>query len=365
MNQNESLIAVIALLYKWKKHILGASFLAAVICAAASLTLPNYFASHTLFYAANPDLAAPMPISESSTKRFVFGDDTDLDRLFSISKSSIVLTKLNEKYNLYEHYGIKPDAPLAEHKMNQKFNKLYQVTKTKYDAIDLSVEDIDPVFATSMANDARIIIDQQAQKLIKESQRKQLSSFNSTIDSKQREYQQLLDSLNVARTKYNIFSTDAQGEAYGSSMVEVEGKQLKAAGTLSYLKQIGAPSDTIAKMEALKVGLDKQLDKLKKNIQNYNQGYPLVKNLERVTRDFSASLNIDKTRVAALQSTYDANITAIHIIEEAAVPPYKSRPKRSIMVIGVAFLTFVLMSLWVILRDQFKKNNWREAFKNV
>ena len=216
-----------------------------------------------------------------------------------------------------------------------------------------------------MANDARIIIDQQAQKLIKESQRKQLSSFNSTIDSKQREYQQLLDSLNVARTKYNIFSTDAQGEAYGSSMVEVEGKQLKAAGTLSYLKQIGAPSDTIAKMEALKVGLDKQLDKLKKNIQNYNQGYPLVKNLERVTRDFSASLNIDKTRVAALQSTYDANITAIHIIEEAAVPPYKSRPKRSIMVIGVAFLTFVLMSLWVILRDQFKKNNWREAFKNV
>ena len=55
-NQNESLFDLVVLLYKWRKHILGASFLAAVIAAGISLALPNYYEASTQFYAASPDL---------------------------------------------------------------------------------------------------------------------------------------------------------------------------------------------------------------------------------------------------------------------------------------------------------------------
>jgi len=365
INQNESLIAVIALLYKWRKHIIGATILAGIVTAGASLLMPNYYESHTLFYAANPDLAAPMSIAASAEEKQVFGSDNDLDRLFSISKSGVVLDQLNAKYKLYENYDINPDDRLAKHKLNLKFSKLYNTTKTKYDAIDLSVEDKNPELAYKMTNEARDIIDSIAQQLLKESQRKQIQSYESGIASKEAQYSLLIDSLNRSRTKYAIFSSESQGEAYGSSMVEVEGKYLKATGTLAYLKNTSAPRDSIEKIEAVKNGLERQLTKLKADIKNYNQGYPIVKNLERVTRDFSAYLQLDKTRLASLKATYDSKITAVHIIEEATVPVYKSRPKRSILVLGVAFLTFVMMSLWVLIKDQYQKRNWKEAFNDV
>jgi len=365
MNQNESLISVIALLYKWKKHILGATFLAAALTAMVSLTMPNFYESHTSFYAANPDLASPMPVDGNAEKQYVFGNENDLDRLFSISKSAAILDHLTEKFDLYKHYDIDPNQKLAKHKLSLKFNKLYKTKKTKYDAVDLSVEDIDPELASDMANEARMKIDDLAQKLIKESQSKLLTSYKNAIAIKEKEYKLLVDSLNSSRTIYNIFSSEAQGEAYGSNLVEVEGSFLKANGMLSYLKQSAAPPDSIAKVAAKRNGLEKQLKKLKADVANYNVGFPIVKNLERLTRDYSAQLYKDKVRLSALQATYDSKITAMHIVEKASVPVYKSRPKRSVLVLGAAFLTFILTSIWVLLRDQYKQTDWKQALDNV
>ncbi len=365
MNQDENLLDVIALLYKWKKHILGASFIAAVLTAGASLLMPNYYEAHTLFYAANPDLAAPTPIGNTTNKTYVFGNDNDLDRLFSISKSQAVKEHLTAKFNLYEHYGIDPNGELAQHKLGLKLAKLYNTTKTKHDAIDLSVEDLEPELSAAMANEARMKIDELAQQLIKESQRKQIATLESSVKSSEGKYNLLIDSLNRIRNKYGIFSSDAQGEAYGSSLVEVEGNYQKATGKLNFLKSVNAPQDSIAKISAIKNGLQSQLSKLKENIQSYNKGYPIVKNLERVTRDMSAQLQLTKSRLTALNATYSAKIAAIHVVEEASKPVYKSRPKRSILVLGAALLTFVLMSFWVLLRQQFSKKQWQEALDNV
>jgi len=87
--------------------------------------------------------------------------------------------------------------------------------------------------------------------------------------------------------------------------------------------------------------------------------------IERDIKNFGEQLSIDKERLAQLQATYDANVNALHVIEKAEVPVIKSWPKRSIIVIGAAFLTFVLMCLWVLLQDQFNKNNWKEKFKDA
>ena len=132
-----------------------------------------------------------------------------------------------------------------------------------------------------------------------------------------------------------------------------------------FLKDANAPRDSIIKVQAKASGYKSQLDKLKSDILSYNQGYPMVKSLERRIRDFGNQLNLDKERLTQLNSVYNSNISAIHVVEEASTPIIKSRPKRSLIVIGSAMLTFILMSLWVILKDQFNKNNWREQFRNA
>lgn len=365
MNQNESLLDVVVLLYKWKKHILGASFIVAVITALASLMMSNYYQASTLFYAASPDLADPMPLGNLTVKKYTYGTDADLDRLFSIAKSSEVRDYLLEKFDLYTHYDINPDHPKAKYKLSLKLNKLYDTEKTKYDAVNLSVEDLDPVFAREMANAARIKIDELAQNVIKSSQKKQIDSYVASIAGKEQLKQELETELSTIKLKHNIFSSEAQGEAYGSSLLKVEGEYLQASAQAKFLKDANAPRDSIIKVQAKASGYKSQLDKLKSDILSYNQGYPMVKSLERRIRDFGNQLNLDKERLTQLNSVYNSNISAIHVVEEASTPIIKSRPKRSLIVIGSAMLTFILMSLWVILKDQFNKNNWREQFRNA
>jgi len=365
MSQNESLLDVVVLLYKWKKHILGAAFIAALLTALASLMMPNFYESHTIFYAASPDIFKPMPIGANPDEKDIYGLDTDLDRLFSLAKSNAVVSFLQEKFNLYEHYEIKKDDKLAEHKLMLKLKKLYKTTKTKYDAIDLSVEDKDPAFSAEMANAARIRIDELAQQVTKETQKKQLEAYAKGLAEKEQQYAILMDSLNKSIAKYGIFSTDSQGESYGTAIVEAQGKHLEAIAKLEYLNKVSAPQDSLAKVRAQKIGYERQLDRLNKDMSKFNAGFPIVKNLERATRDFSLQMNVDKDRYASLKAVYDSKISAIHVVEQASVPVYKSRPKRSILVIGVAFLTGVLMSLWVLIKDQYDKNNWREQFKNA
>ena len=365
MSQNENLLDVVALLYKWKKRILGAAFVAAVIAAICSLMLPNYYQAHTLFYAASPDLAAPMPVGVSNEKKYIYGDDTDLDRLFSIAQSNALKTFLLEKFDLYTHYDINKEDPLAKHKLSLKLQKLYTTTKTKYDAIDLAVEDKDPEFAANMANAACEKINQLSQSIVKESYNKQIKAYKNALDHKSKIYNSLIDSLNNTSEKYGIFSTDSQGESYGSMLIEVEGALLNATSTLSLIENSRSVTrDSIRKVQAQKSGLESQLTKLKKDINNFNVGFPIVKNLERLTRDQSGQLNLDRTRLASLENAYDSEITALHIIERAETPPYKSRPRRSILVLMTAIITTILMSLWVIIRDQSVRQNWVGTIKN-
>ncbi len=365
MNQNESLLDVVVLLYKWRKHILGASFVVAIITALASLMMPNYYQASSLFYAASPDLADPMPLGNMTVKKNIYGTDSDLDRLFSIAKSAEISNYLLEKFDLYTHYDIKPDDPKAKYKLSLKLNKLYETQKTKYDAISLSVEDKDPAFATDMANAARVKIDEMAQNVIKSSQLKQIESYKASIASKEKMKTDLETELSGIKSKYNIFSSESQGEAYGSSLLSVEGKYLQTSAQAEFLKDAKAPRDSIIKVQAKASGYKSQLEKLKTDIKSYNMGYPAVKSLERRIRDFGNQLNLDKERLSQLNSVYNSNISAIHVVEQASTPIIKSRPKRSIIVVGSAFLTFVMMSLWVIIKDQFNKNNWREQFKNA
>ena len=365
MKQNESLLDIVALLYRWRKWLIALPLLSGIIAAFVSLALPNYYEASTLFYPASPDLAKPAPVGNQSIKSFIYGSSHDLDRLISISKSKEVRNYLRDEFKLYEHYEIDPNDKKARRKLYLKLNKLFNIEKTKYDAIRLSVEDTDALFATKMANAARIKIDALAQSVLKESQNKQMVSYGLNIEEKEKFYQSLMDSLNASRKKYNIFHTGSQGEAFSTSMVELEGKHQNISAQLDFLKGTNAPRDSILILNSKKKGIKVQLDKLYQDIQSYNKGYEQIITLERQLKDFGEQLNLDKQRATQIESAFKGKVSAIHLIEEAEEPEMKSRPKRSIIVIGIVLLTFLLLSLWIIIKEQFEQNNWRQHFEDV
>ncbi len=364
-NQNESLFDLVLLLYKWRKQIIGASLIAAIITAGVSLLLPNYFAASTQFYAASPDLAKPTPLGNLPNNNRIYGNDNDIDRLISIAKSNIISNYLIEEFDLYTHYEIDLDDPKAKYKLLLKLNKLFEISKTKYDAIQVSFEDKNPEMAKNMANATRDKIDILATQMIKESQEKILKSYQLNIANKQKMYDGISDSLYQTRVKYNIFNTQSQGEAFGSSMVSLSGAIENYKARISYLKkQPDVVKDSIDVFKAKLSGFESQYKILSKNISAYNNGYPKILKYEREMKDFGDQINIDKERLKQLESVYKSEINSIHIVEKAETPVIKSRPKRSFLVIGATGLVFILTCLWVIVQDILNKNDWRQKIKN-
>ena len=360
MNQNESLLDIFVLLYKNGKRILLASFLVAVITAVISLFLPNYYEANTLFYAASPELAQPL----FQENREIYGTDNDLDRLFSIAQSNELKSFLISKFDLFEHYEIDVNSKKGKEKLLLKLNKLYNTKKTKYDAIELSVEDTDPAFAAKMSNEARIKINELAMGLIRNSQKGVITGLKKSIENKTNHLTTLIDSLYNMRKKHKIFNAVSQGEAYGTSIVSLEGKVQNLASQVSLLKELNAPADSIIILSAKLSGYRNQLKTLQQSIKDYNEGYPSVISIEQERKEFNNQILYDKDRLSKLESAYNSDIEAIHVIQQAEVPVIKSRPKRSFLVIGAAFLSFILFCLWVILQDQFN-TNWKEQFRDA
>ena len=365
-NQNESLIDILALLYRKRKTIIIVCLVVSIFSAGASLLLPNYYEASTQFYAASPDLAQPSPLGNVLDQKRIYGNDNDIDRLITISKSADVKNYMIDNFDLFNHYEIDPGEKNGRHKVLLRLEKLYNTTKTKYDAIQISVEDKDPELAATMANAVRNRVDSIARDLIKESQARLISSNKGNVKMKQEQYDQIADSLYAIRDRYNIFNTQSQGEAFGSSIVQLEGSIESYSARVKLMKGSPAvPKDSIAIAEAKLSGFRNQYSNLKRSIQSYNNGYPKVLKYERELRDFGDQLNLDKERLKQLEAAYSAHISSIHVVEKAEKPEYKSRPKRSYLVAAALILSIAFMSLWLILQEQFRKESWGEKFKNV
>lgn len=359
MSKDHSLIDAISLLYKNRKKIIVACAIAAIGSAIISLFLPNYYQASTQFYPASSDLAKPLPTGNEVLNRNYYGDSRDLDRVLTIAHSTELQEYLIRTFNLYDHYDVDSTNKKGAIQVAKKLQKLYKPLKTEYDAVELSVEDVDPELSAKMANAARDKVSDIIQTVVKESQKDLLDTYESNIDSKEKGLRVISDSLKRMREKFEIFNPVSQGKTYGELLPGVEASLSKAEAKLQSYKLSG-PRDSVRVYNVKVAGFKGQLESLNKRIEKYNNGYTLVATLEREKDIFTEQLSKDKEKYKQLKVTYESPFTSIHVLQKAETPIIKSRPKRSLIVIGVSFLTGLLACLFLLLQEQFRENKWLE-----
>jgi capsule polysaccharide export protein KpsE/RkpR len=362
MNTKDNILDVIGLLFKWKKPVIWTTAAAAILSIIISLTLPTYYKASTIFYSASPDLAKPIPVGPMEKDIDYYGEPEDLDRLFSLANSNEVADFMIEKFDLYGHYDINPESRKGPYKIKQKFFKLYQTQKTKYDAINLEVEDVDPVIAANIANDAREKINRMSQKLIKESQSKLLKTYLDNISNKEKELEFLNDSLVRSRKLYGVYNSESQGESLAELQAKVQGQLNNMRARLeTYSKKSGRFRDSINYLTANISGLEHQNDALKIQLNQFNNGLALVMTLEKEQEEFGIQLSLDKERYKQLLSTFNNDFSGLHVVEWADVPIVKSRPKRSIYVIAATMIGFIFSVIGVLLIETYQSINWKKV----
>ena len=371
MNQPQNLLDILGLLYKWRKPIIRLTLAAAIISIIVSLFLPNYYKATTTFYAASPDLSKPEKVfGYSSYDLNYYGTGTDIDRILTIGFATELADFLIDSFDLYNHYDIDTSSKKGRYKVKQTLSDYYKLLKTKYDAIELSVEDKDRIQAANMANAARNKINELAQGLIKRSQKNVINTFKSGLDEKEIFLQMLQDSLINVRKKYGIYDTKNQGEILSTLITETEAQLIESKGKYESLKKLRYISrDTLALINARIQGLEQKYKGLTSsdatsnyNLYKYNEGKGVVESLEQMYQTHFKQISFDKVRYEQMKMTFESDFNALHLVEEAEVPIVKSRPKRAVIVFVATFATFIFTLMFVLIIESNRHVKWKEIF---
>ena len=373
MSNQDNLLGVFQTLYRWRKPILYICLATTVLSVGLSLLMKNYYKASTIFYPASPELANPeLMFGYTSQVTEYFGSDRDLDRLAEIANSSELVDYLVREFDLFDHYKIDSTSKLGPSKVQKRLRKLYSAQKNKNDAIELSVEDTDPVLAAQMANAARNKINEIGQRLTKNSQKQLLTAFEDNIQRKRDTLKVLGDSLKILQKTYGIYDPTAQGEQLASQLSQAEAEITRNRAKLDVLEKIPEiPRDTIAYIRANLRAYEKQRQQLTSDnskegeltVNRFNEGMPQVSILKDLHYQSRKQLSYDLERYSQIKSAYLTDIPALHIVEPAETPLVKSRPRRSIIVIASLMAAFLFACLGALLADTYKSINWKSITK--
>ena len=369
MNNDGNLLDILKTLSVWKWKLLGLTLIVGVLTAIITwFFLPNFYKASTTFVASSTSLASPKVIFGGSQYGIgYYGNDDDNERIISISGSDELFDYLIEEFNLYEHYGIDPEAKRAKFKVKMHLKELYEVLRTKHESISLSIEDEDPEFSARMANSARDKINDISNQMIKSSLGEVLEILQKNIQKNDARILSLGDSLVSMRNEYGVYNISTQSEMLAEMVASTETNLTTLREKVVILeKDRRIPRDTITYMKAEIKGLEKKLESLTSedsdselNLTRFNTGMARIQVLEQEHAQTRNQLSFDKERLQQIQSAYNSDVPALLVIERASTPLIKSRPKRSIMVLTAMMITFILGAIGILLFENYKGIDWK------
>lgn len=361
MENNDNLMGVLVTLFRYKRQILWATLATAVGTALISfLFLDNYYKSTTTFYPVSPDVFKPEQMFGQSTKDMdYYGGENDVDRLLTIAQSGELYDFLIKKYDLYRHYKIDSSGEQAPYKVREALEGLYSVKKTKFNAIEISVEDKDRRLAADMTNAARDKVDEIAQRLIREIQANLIRAYETSFTEKNKTLRGMGDTLMQMRNSYGVIDPEKQTEAVTKVSVEAQGNYIRSKARLDALKTNPSVSkDTIALLEATLKGYEEEAKNNTLVMKKYNEGYNGVSQMKQLYEQERNQIGRDQQRYSQLKVAFQTQIQALKLVESGAIPVIKSRPKRSILILSATVIALVLSLIGALLIDSYRHIDW-------
>ncbi len=369
--QRDNLAGVISTVWRWRKTILRVCLAVLVGSIAISLFLSNYYKSTTICYPASPKLSNPeLLFGTSGEVTEYFGTDQDLDRLAEMANGNQMVDYMVARFNLYEHYGIDSTTKEGPYKVREHFRDLYVAQKNKNDALEISVEDTDPAFAALMANAAREKTDDMARRLTTESQGRLLSAIEDNIKRKRTDLRNLEDSLRLIQNLYGIYDPSSQGEQLATLSAQADADVVGLRARLRVLEpNPNIPRDTIAYIRADLEAAEQRRslfingrgrgnnpnEPASLTISRFSDGLATLQVLRDLHYQARKQLSYDLERYTQIKSVYNTKISAIHIVETAEPALRKSRPMRSLIVLGSVIAAFMLMAMAALLIETYRE----------
>ena len=327
------------LLVEYRKPILIILAVAA-LCAvffSAPFFITPLFKSTTIIYPTSSNSISKVLISttyQSEKDIMNFGEDEQTEQMLQVLNSNRVRDKVISRFNLMEHYNIKPDSKYPYTKLNKLYDARIKFRRTEYNAVKITVLDSDAALSARIANEIAEIFDSTMNQMQKEVAVKAFRLVEEEYTTLWNEMHQLEDSLNTLR-KLGVFDYESQVEMLSQQMAVELGK-----GNTQGINNIQKQLDILAEYGGASYAINERLD-------NDRLQLSLVKS---------------KYEEAKMDATQD--IPHKFVVTSAFQAERKSYPIRWIIVVVTVLSTFLLLIFCIVFYDRSKDFFRREAEKN-
>ena len=372
--EKNSLLPILGTLYPWRRFIILMTAVVFVISCLLSLLMKNYYEGKTVFYAASQDLFKPEKVFGGGTQEmYYYGSGEDIDRILTVGNSNEILDQLIDSFDLWSVYKVKNTGPKAKFKMRKLFRENYDIILTKQDALELTIEDTDPKRAADMANAATQMIEGRVRSIIANSQRALIDSYTTSIKGKEKIMQDISDSLVYYRQKTGIFDSHAQTEILATRITEVTNDVEREKASLQSLQKMDLSpklKDSIQILQARITGYEREMavlngadPKSNYSLKNFNTAKGKIELLEsRYARAYE-QIGYDLEKIKFYSAAVEIKVPALHMIEHAEVPLYKSRPKRSVIVLAFTVAAFLFSIAAALTVESYRQFDWNTLTK--
>ncbi len=328
-----NLISMLRFLWKWRKILL---IVFAVSCVASViisfLITPKYESVLIVIPSQMGSISRSTLVASQYTKDLMdYGKEEDCEHLIQIMNSSTIISNVCNHFNLMEHYGINPNLPYKNTRLNNKYINNISIKRTENIAVKITVRDKDPEVAMKIANYIGEQYDELCNKMKEERTQKALAIVTSARERIAAESAALADSLNQIHAK-GLISYDNMADRFSQQLAkEVAAGNMTAINRLTkYLEPFSEYGGPYLRLRGL---LDTKADEIKELDLKY------LEVLADAKQEFSYK----------------------YIVDEPYVPDQKVYPTRPLIVL-VSTLSAILMAIIILLFVE-RRKSFLQKFK--
>ena len=326
------------LLVEYRKPILiilAVAAFGAILFSAPFFITPLY-KSTTIIYPTSSNSISKVLISttyQSEKDIMNFGEDEQTEQMLQVLNSNRVRDKVISRFNLMEHYNIKPDSKYPITKLNKLYDARIKFRRTEYNAVKITVLDSDAELSSRIANEIAEIFDSTMNQMQKEVAIEAFRIVEQEYGTLVAEMNMLEDSLNTLR-KLGVFDYESQVEMLSRQLAVELGK-----GNTQGVKNIQEQLDILAEYGGASYAINERLDN-------------------------------DRLQLSLVKSKYEeAKVDATEfiphkfVVTSAFKAERKSYPIRWLIVVITVLSTFLLLIFCIVFYDRSKGFFRREAEK--
>ena len=210
------------IVFKYKKHLAIIGIVAMLISAIFSgpTFITPLYKSNVILYPTASNSISKVLLSENrgNTKDILeFGEEEQTEQMLQILNSNKIRDRVVEKYNLLEHYEIKPGSKYRMTRLIKEYENNFRFRRTEFMAVSITVFDRDAQLAANMANDIAELIDSTINQMQKKIAARAFAIVEREYLKQKDEIQVKEDSLTVLRG-YGVHDYESQSEMFNRQL---------------------------------------------------------------------------------------------------------------------------------------------------